>query len=394
VQNADVLDGISRLADSSLLSVAEDGRGETRFRMLEVVRDYAGTCLTPQEGDAVERSHAAYFLALAETAEQHLQGDSPAEWVERLDAEHDNVRAAIHSSLERDPATATRIAAAVRYFWDFRGYLTEGLWTAKKVLAKSAAAPATARWKLLTMAGNMSRFQADYETARAMYQQAMDEAIQARDLRQISLSCRGLAGLAVEQENYSQARSLILRALSASRRVNDDFGIARSLNMLGDLARVGGEDVAACSLFEDALQICRRLKNRHAVSNILINLGAAEYGRADYAAAHQRFTEAAAMMQTHEGRIVGDRIGVSHLLDGFAALAFAGNDFEVAATLAGAAEALRQKINFRSEPAERKFREAYLSRLRAAMPEDDFTSAYQRGCDMKLEESVASATKS
>jgi|GEM_PF-133014 len=391
-QNLDVLDLITSLVDKSLLVSKAQTDDETRFRMLKVVREYALDRLeASDEAEAMRRRYAAYFLALAEEAEPHLQGAQPAEWLKRLEEEHDNLREVLRWSSAYDAATAGRLAAAIRYFWDFRGYLMEGLKWSAEVLKLGDGVPPAARRKILNMAGNMARFQGDYETARVMYEEGLKEGRAAGDLPYISLSYRGLGGLALEQGDRIAARRFVEEALSAARKSNDKLGIARSLSMLGDLARVAGDDAAALSLFEEALEICRQLDNKYATGNILNNLAAAEYGEGDDTSAYAHFAEGLRMLQESGDKIGGDKIGISYALDGFAALAVRRGESELAARLAGAAEHLRESINYNIETAERRFRDAYLAELKTKMNEADFAKAYEQGRNLKLEEAIALA---
>ena len=154
---------------------------------------------------------------------------------------------------------AARLGAAIRYFWVFQGHLAEGLAVSQEILRLCDRAPPAVRWNLLSMAGNLAKFQGDYETARRMYEEGLSDGRSAHDLRQVSLSCRGLGGLAYEQGDYPTARGFVEEALAAARQSNDRFGIARSLSMIGDLARSQGDDAAARPLYEEALAICRQL---------------------------------------------------------------------------------------------------------------------------------------
>jgi non-specific serine/threonine protein kinase len=388
----DPLDGLTSLVDKSLLVAKEQADGEQRFRMLEVVREYALARLESSgEAEATRRNHAAYFLALAEEVEPHLQGWRPAKWLDRLEEERDNLRAALRWSLAYDIGTAARLAAAIRYFWNFQGYLTEGLKWSQSILKLGDNVPTITRWKILSMAGNLARFQGDYKTARMMYEAGLSEGREADDLPQISLSCRGLGGLALEQGDYNAARGFIEEALAVARESNDKFGVARSLSMLGDLARTLGEDAAARPLFEEGLAICRELGKQYALGNILINLAAAEYGEGDYTAAYSHFAEGLTMAQESGVKIVGDKIAVSYALDGFGALAASRGESELATKLAGAAAQLRESINYNIEPAERRFREAYLASTRAVLSEAAFSAAYAKGRRLKLDEAVALA---
>jgi len=210
-------------------------------------------------------------------------------------------------------------------------------------------------------------------------------------LSQISLACRGLAGLAIEQGDYDAARDFIEEALVAARQSNDQFGVARSLSMLGDLARTRGDDLKARPFYQEALAICRTLGNQYAIGNILNNLAAAEYTLAEYEASFQHFLEALKMAQVSDGKIAGDKIAISYALDGFAAIAVTRQKVEVAAQLAGAADRLRASINYKIEPAERRFREEYLSTAQSILTEADFSAAYAKGRQLDLDQALSLA---
>ena len=388
----EVLEGIASLLDKSLLVAKPQSHGEVRFGMLEVVREYALDRLEASgEAEPIRRDHAGYFLGIAEEAEELLHGRQPAKWLRRLEEEHGNIRAALRWWLASDPGMAARLGAAIRYFWIFQGHLAEGLAVSQEILKVCDRGATAVRWKLLSMAGNLARFQGDYETARRMYEEGLSDGRSVHDLRQVSLSCRGLGGLAFEQGDYPTARRFAAEALSVARQSNDRFGVARSLNMIGDLARAQGQDAAARPLYEESIAICRQLGNSYATANILTNLAAAEFGEGNYTAAHAHFTEGLSMLRESSGEIVGDKISISYLLDGLAALAALRGETELAATVAGAAEHLRESINYNVEPAERRFRDAYMASLRTTLSAEDFSKAYGQGRILKLDDCVALA---
>jgi len=370
----------------------EQADGEVRFRMLGVVREYALEHLdVSSDAVATRAAHTAYFLSLAEEAEPHLQGWQPAKWLSRLEEEHDNLRAALRWSLIHNVETAGRLAAAIRYFWNFQGYLTEGLRWSESILNLGQDVPTAARWKILSMAGNLARFLGNHHTARDMYEEGLVEGRAVNDLSQISLACRGLAGLAIQQADYDAARDFIQQALVAARESNDQFGVARSLSMLGDLARTRGDDLKARPLYLEALAICRTLGNQYAIGNILNNLASSEYTLAEYEASSQHFLEALKMAQSSGGKIAGDKIAISYALDGFGAIAVTRQKVDVAVQLAGAADRLRASINYNIEPAERRFREGYLSTAQSILTEADFSNAYDKGRLLDLDQALALA---
>lgn len=193
-EDIEVLDLITSLVDKSLLVSKVQTNRESRFRMLGVIREYAGEALEAS-GDAEEmrHRHAAYFLVLGE-AEPHLDSAKAAEWLNRLEEEHDNLRAALRWSLVEDPEKAARLAAGLQNFWILRGHLTEGREWSEEALKPGNKVPASVRRKVLTGAGKMAQFQGDHERARKLYEEGLAEARAVRDLRQMAPIGQGLRG--------------------------------------------------------------------------------------------------------------------------------------------------------------------------------------------------------
>jgi len=384
----EILDVISSLIDHSLLVQKEQADGESRFRMLEVVREYALESLEASGGaEATCRSHASYFLALGEEAELHLKGSESVKWLNRLEDDHDNLRAALRWSLVNDAEIVVRLAVAIRLFWFLHSHLTEGHSWLKAALERGSDDTTNeVRFKLLNVLGTLARFQGDYETARKAYEEGLASSRAANDLRQIAESSSGLGLVVYQQGDLIAARKFIEEGLTISRKLDDKFGIAAYLNSLGDIARTAGDDAAARPLFEEALSVSRQLGNKQFVSTILTNLGAVTFGEADFTAARSHFEEALEKAQE-----LGNRVAISYSLDGFAALAAGNGKSELATKLAGAAEQLRESIGFEIEPADSRFRDAYLSELRASLPEEVFSNAYKQGRKLKPEEAIALA---
>jgi predicted ATPase/serine/threonine protein kinase len=383
----EVLDDITSLIEQSLLVSKEQPDGTIRFRMLEVVREFASEFLEKcGESEIVNRSHAEYFLQLAEEAEPRLQSEDSAVWLDRLEEEHDNLRAALRWSLERDCAVAARVAASLRSFWTFHTHLTEGRTFLKAALEKCPENLSSVRFKMLTGLAILSRYHGDHETARKSYEEGLATGKAAGDLRQVALASRGLGLTIYGQGDTAAARKFIEEGLKISRELNDQTGIAYSLNILGDWARTEEDYAAALPLFEESLAIFKQLGLSQAVTETANNLAAAAYGSGNFAVARAHFAEALTMAQK-----LRDKISVSSSLDGFAALAAEAGDIERAASLAGAAERLRESIGYENEPAERRFREAYLEKTRADVSEDAFAAAYEKGRLMQPEEVVSLA---
>ncbi|HEX8474541.1 MAG TPA: tetratricopeptide repeat protein [Pyrinomonadaceae bacterium] len=383
----DVLDLITSLYDNNLLVQRERADGESRFRLLEVVREYALEVLQASgEGEALRENHARYFLALAEEAEPEFFGERGAKWLDRLEEEHDNLRAALSWSASSDAETAINLVAALRSFWTLHNHLTEGRRWLETALELGHAGPADVRFKLLHGLGQAALYHGDRETARRMYEQGLATGRAAGNKRQIALSHRGLGAVAKQQGDIAAARKFIEAGLRTSRELNDKFGIAVSLNALGDLARMEDDYALARPFFEEALAISRHLGNKEGVCGCLNNLGAVAYGEGDYEAARTHYAEALATAQE-----LGDKVTISYSLDGFAALAAARGDAACATRLAGASQRLRESLGFETEPAESRFRNAYLNGLRRVLDEEAFASLYKQGRTLKTGEAIALA---
>jgi predicted ATPase/DNA-binding winged helix-turn-helix (wHTH) protein len=379
-----VLDAVTSLLDKSLIVQKAQTNGEPRFRMLEVVREYAlETLETSGEAQEIRRRHAAYFLALGETAEPLLQGGESDKWLENLEEEHDNLRAALQWSLENHTETAVRLAAALRFFWIFHGHLTEGRQWMQSALEPFDHISTTVRIKLLNGIGVAARNLGDYETARRMHEKILIDTQSADNEKEITLAIRSLGAIAVRQGDFSEARSFLERALVISRTLNDETEMGYSLAYLGYLARTEGDNAKAYELIGESSEIFRRVNNKEAVSSNLTDLGFIAYDQGNHEKAHTYFAEGLVMAWS-----LRDKISISYFLDGFAALALRRGELKIAAQFAGAAEQMRESINYKIDSADSCFRDTYLAELRAALSEADFNEFYDQGRKLKLDEAI------
>ena len=231
----------------------EQADGEYRFRLLEVVREYASEILqTSGESEMMRKNHAAFFLALAKEAEPELIGEQTVKWLDRLEEDHDNLRTALFWSTANDQETAINLTAALRRFWILHNHLTEGRKWLESALEQSTDAPPDVRFKLLNGLAHTATYQGDYQTARMRHEETLEAGRTANDLRQIALSNRGLGAIAKQEGDIAAARKFIGEALKISRQLDDKFGIAVSLNNLGDLARMAEDFKAARPLLEES----------------------------------------------------------------------------------------------------------------------------------------------
>jgi tetratricopeptide (TPR) repeat protein len=237
----DVLEGLTSLVDQSLVRRTESGVGESRFAMLETIREFAQEQL--RAGDDLElvlRRHGEHFLGLAVAAEPHLTGEDQGEWLDRCDREHANLRAALRWAIEAGEADRVqRAAGALWGFWQQRGHLAEGRrWLEEIQALPSGQAPTAARAKALTGAGGIAWWQEDIAAARGFYQEALAIERELGNPAGIAEGLYNLAFVAGAGGDIDAAVGLFEESLELFRRAGDEGGVTRArwMIVLGDLA--------------------------------------------------------------------------------------------------------------------------------------------------------------
>ncbi|MCC7305980.1 MAG: protein kinase [Acidobacteria bacterium] len=387
--STELLDILASLIDKSLILRKEMPDGESRFRMLEVVRELALETLAERGRlDEIRRRHAGFFTDLGATAEPLLQSAESAVWLSRLEEEHDNLRAAMDWGLVNEPEMAVRLAVSVRNYWLVHSHLTEGFGWLKAASETGFDPPPTLKFKLLNGLGLAARFRGDYATARKAYEAGLASGEEAGDRQGTALSNRGLGLVAMQQGDHAAARIYFDAGLAISRELEDKYGIAMSLSFLGDLARTEDRYADAKPMFEEAVQLFRILENKTAVSDALNNLGAAEYCLGDTASAAAHFGEA-----LRSARDLSNRITISCSIDGLAAVAAGSNSGLEAARLSGAADRLREMVGYKIEPAEARLRERYRTSLLINISEDELKALAAEGAAWPMEKAVNEALR-
>jgi predicted ATPase/DNA-binding winged helix-turn-helix (wHTH) protein len=385
----DVLEGVTSLTEKSLIVPREQPDGSVRFRMLEIVREYALEMLgAAGELDALSRAHAAYFLDLGEKAADHLQRAESVYWLDYLEDEHDNLRSVLQWSIENDFQTAARLTAALRFFWLFHTHIMEGYKWTKLSYAHSARLPRKVRAKLLNALGVGARIQGDYASAKSMHSRALEESAAAGDKREVAFSNRGLGAVAGREGDVDAAQKFYERTLELSRELNDVSEVGYSLGSLGGLARIKGDNITARRLLAESLQTFRRLGQRERVITSLFSLGVIAYQEHNMAVAHDLFEEA--MVIACE---LKDKIHISDLLDGIAAVTIT-EDCRLAAKIAGAAGNLRGSIGYELAPIDRLFRNQYVERIRSILGNESFAELYEEGTRLSLSDALDLALRS
>jgi hypothetical protein len=206
--------------------------------MLEPIRQYALEKLEESgEGEEVKRRHASLFLALAEDAEPRLRGPEDVEWLERLEVEHDNLRAALTWALEQGEAEPRlRLAGALWPFWEAHGHYSEGRRWLEKALGREGRASAAMRAKALYALSVMAHLQTDTIRAEIAAQKGMELITESEIGSSLAYSFRWMLGYAARLGgDYERAKELLEENLSLSRETDDGLGIAEALPELASI---------------------------------------------------------------------------------------------------------------------------------------------------------------
>jgi predicted ATPase/DNA-binding CsgD family transcriptional regulator len=376
----DILDGLALLVDQSLLRQSEGPEGEPRFGMLETIREYAAERLEVSgDGETVRRRHTEHYLALAEQAAAELTGPRQVAWLDRLEREHDNLRAALGWALERDEAElGLRLAAALWRFWELRGHLSEGEDWLERALVRWPEAPAPARARVLNSAGNLAHKRGRFEHAEARYDEALTLWRVLEDRRNIAVSLHNLGVSALKRHDFDRAEALHSESLTIARAIGDQHTVAISINLWGVLARNRGDNERARACYEESLEIFRALGDNANVGLVLNNLARVARDQEDWEEATALCAESLTLF--HQ---LGDRQGLAWVLSNLAIMAQRRGAWEQSARLHGAIEALRDAIGssdiFNFSPIEQRAREAAVTATRAKLGDAAFNAAVAAG---------------
>jgi len=307
------------LAEHSLL-VVKDAGGEPRFDMLETIREYALERLEASgEGEAIRQRHTDFFVEFAETVEPLLTGPQQALWMDALEAEHDNLRAALRWSLEHAPESALRLSGAVSRFWYGHTHLSEGRqWLEAALTRPQAMAVSSARQvaKALHGAGVLCMFQNDFPAARTFLEQARALYREHGDAKLLAFVLHDLGGLAMNESNYVQAAALYQESLTLSQGEQERWFKGLNLYGLGTVLLAQGDLTGATRLLHESLAIYRQLGDKGGEASVMVSLSSLAQDLGDYSRAA---VQAQAGLELYQE--VGNKHGVSWALSVLADIA-------------------------------------------------------------------------
>jgi predicted ATPase/DNA-binding CsgD family transcriptional regulator len=429
VPAAEVPGHLAGLVDKSLVQFGDAGAGLGRYRLLETIRQYAAERLDAHGTEAAGTARAAhrdYYLALAEDAAPRLEAAGQAEWLDRLDAELGNLRAALAVSLtQADPEPGLRLAASLRWYWSMRGQAAEGADTLRALLAMpTVQRAALARGRALSAAAALLITTGGFATVGDYCGEALAIARAAGDEHLVGDVLYPQSLALVHQGLPDAALPLAESGLGLARRLGQPVLTARLLSVRGAIASMAGDSTGAARDTAEALQLFRSVGARLQMGHMLCNLGYHELLAGDVESARGRLAESLDIAREQGDRsviaVVTFNLGLAEYLGGapetaralfaeagdlaqrtgkrsyvaYALLGLSMTDRDRAdpgwsARLHGAAERILADLGRVLEPVEARLAGQDRERLRAEMGDEKFEAEYSAGRALDAAQAVA-----
>jgi len=381
----DVLSAIESLVDKSLLTQNEAG-DEPRFTMLETFREYALERLDADgDADSTHRTFAHYCVRLAEAANADLRAGTADAALELLEAEHDNLRAALRWAHERQEAEVElKLAATLWRFWEIRGYFTEGRQRLEQALAAGVQTSPELLADAHTGVGTMAYHQGQNKIAETHHKEALALYRKVGDRRGEALALNNIAVQVLYLEGDQAALPYFEQSLAVAREVGEQTVQAMALHNLAQMARLDRDYERSLALFGESLELCRAAGHTWGAAHNLIWTAHARRKLYQYDAADIDLRES-----------LGLSIGINAVepivegIEGYAALAVARQRSALAASLWGAAEKARAEHSMPLPADEREEYEADVAAAKTSLGELAFAAAWEEGHRL----SIAQATE-
>lgn len=375
---------LAHLVDKSLIMV-EPQAGGRRYRLLETIREYALEKLAQAAGEEETRRRLVEFLEqLAESTEDLVTGVDQKPWLDLLETEHDNFRAALQWSLDGNaPEAGLRIAGALFRFWMLHGgHMAEGRRWTVRALAANGSVPSLARARALRGLAGLEVNQGEFDAACVHYRECLEIFQQQLDKKSVAVVTGNLGNALRCAGSYAEARVYLESSLAAHRELNAPFYVGYCLWSLAGVAYEEGDYANARRLDEQALSVFQKLGNQQYIAAANAQAGMLALVSRDYAAARLLFREALGALKE-----LKDPLGILQLLEAIACLAVAEEEPECAATLHGAVESARAEtgIYWHLFDADHKTATA---QVKAMLDLEALERAQKQGRAMTLEQAI------
>ena len=388
----DILEGVDSLVSKNLLRQGEV-KGESRFMMLETIHEYAWEKLEESgEAESIKRAHAQFFAeffrVLAERTVAPLSSPEGLMWLERVEADYGDLRAALRwADKHGEIDLSLRLGRVLWRLWSSRGPYREGREWLTTVLERETARTQT-RAGVLFSISTLAQIQGDYSSARTYLKEALAVFNELGNDGGIAEVLNLLGVIAAEQGDYASAALFYEQGLVLARKLALNELIDRLLNNLGAAAAELGDYARARSVYEEGLAVAREMDNTVMISILLLNLGTVAYYQGDYSSARPLLMQGLETLKES-----GNKTYLPSTLEAFAALSAAEGEPERAARLYGGAEALRQAAGVPLPPSNRPRYKREVETARAQLDEESFRAAWVEGRAMGIEEVTVYALK-
>jgi excisionase family DNA binding protein len=384
----DTLDLVAALVDKSLLQTEFVADGTTRYAMLETIREFGLERLASSGQEVAARQrHAEWALGLAERTEPLMKGPDVDLWLEALEQDHANLRAALIWFVERRAGDKlARLAGALWPFWEQRAYYAEGRSWLETALEVGQTASASDRLSLLAGAGTLAWRLSDFAQATRYHEQTLTLARDLGDRAAEAFALNNLGAQAKELADYGRATAYYNASLAISRAIGAPETTLMALHNLAQVQRLQRDSAAALRSMEEVLALVRDHAMSWLLPSALAGLGLAATDQGDHARASAAFHEALSLAVARRNK--GNTID---LIECLARLVGMTGHAAEAARLFGAGEALRAGLLYPVSPADRAYTEPVLRKLRETLGADGFAAAWAAGRQLSWDEAVAAA---
>ena len=372
------LDTLQSLVEKSLLRFTNE-----RYWMLETIREFAGERLDDaHDTSQVQARHARWFEQLAKNAEPRLIGLEQRLWLDRLSAEHDNLRASL-AYLDHDRAAQMSMAISLWRYWQNRNHLVEGrTWLNGAEDVEQTVVPELAA-RFYVAASRLAWKQGDFAAGLASAEIGYVIAAETNDAALIALSGENLGNAVGLTGELERCRDLLVESVRRFREVRDDVGLASALNNLGGVRLELGQTDDARSSLEESASLHRGTGNAAGLRLTLQTLAYLELRERSFEDAGRLLEESLQLSRDFE-----DIAGVGDALEGLGHVAEGTDGPDRAVVLWAAGAALRGHAGFGQQPLEQAFLDMAAPRVKARLGEEKFASAWEAGSAMTLDEAV------
>jgi len=321
-----VLVVLSQLVDKSLV-VVEHQHDEGRYRLLEIVRQYAREKSSPTDRVHACDRHLDYYLGLAAQVQVELRGAGQELWLRRAEAEHDNLRAALHWSLDSREQAALRLSGALWRFWKARGYISEGRHWLEVALARNATAPPELQSEALAGLGLLAVVQGDLACAQRAFTQNLELQRVMERPTGIVQAMGMLAYLSRLRGDHADAVVLLEASLDIAQTTGDKSVIAGVLSDLGNVACREGQYERAVSLLQECLTLFEQVGDTRDCAIAIGLMGSAARAQGQFALAHMQIEKSYEMLLAN-----GDKQMIIWALGNLGKLAYCEGNYALACT--------------------------------------------------------------